>query len=67
MCSYADIFMNAYVTGKSEDPHKVFADDLGISRSDAKVLCYKTLYESKFLRTWAENLPAAQKENENGS
>lgn len=32
-----------------KDPHQEFADKLGISRIDAKELCYKVIFSSEFL------------------
>lgn len=45
-----DAWVEVYFSGDYADPHLAFADKLNINRSDAKRLCYVTMYSSKFLR-----------------
>lgn len=65
-CSVNDLFMNAYVDNNFEDPHQVFANDLGIPRHEAKKIVYQILYSSQFLKSWAKNM-CEGKENDNGN
>lgn len=39
----------AYLT-INEDPHQAFANLLGITRQEAKELCYRMIWESRLLR-----------------
>ena len=42
----------AYLTGAYEDPHGSFSESLGTNRNDAKVICYKLMYDSPFIRNF---------------
>lgn len=54
--SIDEFFMHTYVNNNFTDPHKVFADGLGIPRHEAKKLAYQILYSSQFLKSWANNM-----------
>lgn len=38
-----------------QDPHKVFSEILGITRSEAKRLCYQLMWDSEFIRAYVRN------------
>ncbi len=46
----------SYLQEDHKDPHQIFADLQGISRQSAKVLCYRVIWQSKFMKNVLNNI-----------
>ena len=48
-------WLQAYMVARVKDPHQLFAELQGISRTDAKELCYQVMFSSPFLKNHLTN------------
>jgi len=49
-------WLDCYIKNDYNDPHEMFAGELGLERCEAKALCYKIMYSSTFIVKHFENI-----------